>query len=234
MPSFVAAAIIPDVKVLDMHRWDVSVAEAVDIQRSLAGKVVCKGRLCAAELVAGVDVSGVDGAGMARAAIVVLRYPSLEVEERCVVTMKVDFPYVPGLLSFREMPLIIAACRQLNVNPDLFLVDGQGVAHPRRMGLASHLGLVLGLPVIGCAKSILCGVHGPLGEEPGDLVSMVDNGEVVGAALRTKRRVKPVYVSIGHMIDLDEACRWVLACCKGYRLPEPTRLAHQAASGMNK
>ena len=234
MPSFVAAAIIPDVKVLDLHRWDVSVAEAIDIQRGLAGKVVRKGRLRAAELIAGVDVSGANRDGMARGAIVVLRYPSLEVVERSVVAMEAGFPYVPGLLSFREMPLIIAACRQLSTTPDLFVVDGQGLAHPRRLGLASHLGLVLDVPTIGCAKSILCGKHGDLGDEPGDRAPLVDNSETVGAALRTKRHVKPVYISIGHMIGLDEACRWVLACCKGYRLPEPTRLAHQAASGMNK
>jgi deoxyribonuclease V len=120
----------------------------------------------------------------------------------------------------------------LSTTPDLFIADAQGIAHPRRLGLASHLGLVLDVPTIGCAKSILCGQHGDLGEESGDRADLMDGTEVIGAALRTKRRVKPVYVSIGHRIDLDEACRWVLACCKGYRLPEPTRLAHQAASGV--
>ena len=218
-------------EVRDIHRWDVSVAEAVEIQRGLAGSVVREGRLDAVELVAGVDISGANSDGVSRGAIVVLRYPSLELAERSVVTMKVEFPYVPGLLSFREMPLIIAACRQLRVKPDLFVADGQGIAHPRRLGLASHFGLVLDAPVIGCAKSILCGRHDSLGEEPGDRAPLTDNEEVVGAVLRTKRRVNPVYVSIGHRIDLDESCRWVLACCKGYRLPEPTRLAHRAASG---
>ncbi|MFA5055135.1 MAG: deoxyribonuclease V [Dehalococcoidia bacterium] len=221
-------------EVRDIHRWDVSVAEAVEIQRGLAGRVVKKGRLDAVELIAGVDISGANSSGVSRGAIVVLRYPSLELAERSVVTMKAEFPYVPGLLSFREMPLIIAACRQLRVKPDLFIADGQGIAHPRRLGLASHLGLVLGVPAIGCAKSILCGNHNDLGDDPGDRALLVDNGEVVGAALRTKRRVKPVYVSIGHGIELDEACRWVLNCCCGYRLPEPTRLAHQAASGGNR
>jgi deoxyribonuclease V len=128
------------------------------------------------------------------------------------------------------MPLIVAACRKLSATPDLFIADAQGIAHPRRLGLASHLGLVLDVPTIGCAKSILCGKHGDLGDEPGDSAPLVDRDEVVGVALRTKRRVKPVYVSIGHRVDLDEACRWVLECCRGYRLPEPTRLAHQAAS----
>jgi deoxyribonuclease V len=221
------------VEVYDIHRWDVSVAEAVEIQRGLAGRVVRSGRLDAVELIAGVDISGTNSDGMSRGAIVLLQYPSMEVVERSVVTMKVEFPYVPGLLSFREMPLILAACKQLSTTPDLFIADGQGIAHPRRLGLAAHLGLVLDVPTIGCAKSVLCGTHGDLGEERGDQVSLVDKGEIVGAALRTKRRVRPVYVSIGHRIDLDEACCWVLACCRGYRLPEPTRLAHQSASGGN-
>jgi deoxyribonuclease V len=219
------------VEVHDIHRWDVSVAEAKRIQLGLADKVVRKGSLDAVELIAGVDISGANSDGMSRGAIVVLRYPAMEVVERSVVTMAVGFPYVPGLLSFREMPLILAACRKLSARPDLFIADAQGIAHPRRLGLAAHLGLVLDVPTIGCAKSILCGRHGDLGEEPGDRASLVDGDEVVGSALRTKRRVKPVYVSVGHRIDLDEACRWVLECCRGYRLPEPTRLAHQTASG---
>jgi deoxyribonuclease V len=222
------------VEVRDIHRWDVSVAEAKQIQLGLADKVVRDGSLDVVELIAGVDISGANSDGMARGAIVVLRYPSMEVVERSVVTMAVGFPYVPGLLSFREMPLILAACRKLSAMPDLFIADAQGIAHPRRLGLASHLGLVLNVPTIGCAKSILCGKHGSLGEDPGDRAPLVDGGEVVGSALRTKRCVKPVYVSIGYRIDLDEACRWVLECCRGYRLPEPTRLAHQAASGKIK
>lgn len=219
-------------EVYDIHRWDVSVAEAAEIQRGLAGRVVRSGRLDAVELIAGVDISGANSDGMSRGAIVLLQYPSMEVVERSVVTMKVEFPYVPGLLSFREMPLILAACKQLSTTPDLFIADGQGIAHPRRLGLAAHLGLVLDVPTIGCAKSVLCGTHGDLGEERGNQASLIDKGEIVGSALRTKRRVKPVYVSIGHRIDLDEACRWVLVCCRGYRLPEPTRLAHQSASGV--
>ncbi len=231
MPVFVATAIISDVEVHDIHRWDVSVADAKQIQLGFADRVVRRGSLDAVELIAGVDVSGANSDGMSHGAIVVLRYPSMEVVERSVVTMAVGFPYVPGLLSFREMPLILAACRKLSAMPDLFIADAQGIAHPRRLGLASHLGLVLDVPTIGCAKSILCGKHGDLGDEPGDRAPLVDRDEVIGAALRTKRRVKPVYVSIGHRVDLDEACRWVLECCRGYRLPEPTRLAHQAASG---
>ena len=232
LPVIVAKAIICDVKVRDIHRWDVSVAEAKEIQHSLANQVVKTGKLSNVELIAGVDISGVNKDGISCGAVVVLCYPSMVVVERRTVLMKIEFPYVPGLLSFREIPLILAVCRQLSTTPDLFIADAQGIAHPRRLGLASHLGLVLGVPTIGCAKSILCGKHGDLGDDPGDCVSLVDGAEVVGSALRTKRRVKPVYVSIGHRIDLDEACRWVLACCRGYRLPEPTRLAHQLASGV--
>jgi len=233
LPVIVAKAIICDVKVRDIHRWDVSVAEAKEIQHSLANQVVKTGKLSNVELIAGVDISGVNKDGISCGAVVVLRYPSMVAVERRMVLMKIEFPYVPGLLSFREIPLILAACKQLSTTPDLFIADAQGIAHPRRLGLASHLGLVLDMPTIGCAKSILCGQYGDLGDEPGDCVSLVDGDEVVGSALRTKRRVKPVYVSIGHRIDLDEACRWVLACCRGYRLPEPTRLAHQSASGGN-
>jgi deoxyribonuclease V len=138
---------------------------------------------------------------------------------------------VPGLLSFREAPLILAAFEKLTATPDLVFVDGQGIAHPRRIGLASHLGLCLGLPTIGCAKSRLCGEHETPGFAAGSYAELRDNGEVIGAAVRTRAGVKPVYVSIGHMIDLPSAIRRVLDCCRGYRLPEPTRLAHMAAGG---
>jgi len=144
---------------------------------------------------------------------------------------KVDFPYIPGLLTFREAPLALAAFERLEIAPGLILFDGQGVAHPRRMGLASHLGLFLDTPAIGCAKSRLCGSHAILGSEVGSYAELVDGDEVIGAALRTKAGVKPVYVSIGHKISLESAIHWVMRCCCGYRLPEPTRLAHLAAGG---
>jgi deoxyribonuclease V len=178
-----------------------------------------------------VDISGEDRRGMARGAVVVLRFPELELVERSVVEQMVSFPYVPGLLSFRETPLILAACENLSLTPDLFIADAQGIAHPRRLGLASHLGLILDVPTIGCAKSILCGRHGDLGQEPGSYAPLLDGDEVIGAALRTKRGVNPVYVSIGQKVDLEAALKWVMACLKGYRLPEPTRLAHLAAGG---
>ncbi|HUT68422.1 MAG TPA: deoxyribonuclease V, partial [Dehalococcoidales bacterium] len=163
--------------------------------------------------------------------VVVLSYPEFELVETRIVTDRIEFPYVPGLLSFREAPLILAACEELTVTPDLLMVDGQGIAHPRRMGLASHLGLFLDIPTIGCAKSRLCGSHEEPGNEAGSYAELLDNGEVIGAAVRTRTGVKPVYVSIGHKVDLSTAIRRVLECCRGYRLPEPTRLAHQAAGG---
>ena len=189
------------------------------------------GDITAPRLIVGVDISVDRFSGTGRGAAVVLSYPDLVIVETQVVTDSIEFPYVPGLLSFREAPLILAALEKLTVTPDLILVDGQGMAHPRRMGLASHLGLFLGVPTIGCAKSRLCGECEEPGREAGSYADLTDKGEVIGAALRTRAGVKPVYVSIGHMIDLPSAMRWVLACCRGYRLPEPTRLAHQAAGG---
>jgi len=223
--------IIGCMKARRLHSWQVSIDEAKEIQRALASQVTCQSSLRSPSLIAGVDISGEDGYGMAKAAVVLLRYPGLEIVERKVITMPVVFPYVPGLLSFREVPLILAACEQLTVTPDLFIADGQGMAHPRRLGLACHLGLFLDVPTIGCAKSILCGRHDEVGGERGDSAPLYDDGEVVGAAVRTRRGVKPVYVSIGHKVDLRTAIDWVLACCYRYRLPEPTRLAHLAAMG---
>ncbi len=182
-------------------------------------------------LIAGLDISPPTARGIATAAVVVLESPELEAVEIKVVSGKLNFPYIPGLLSFREAPLTVAVCQRLTLTPDLILVDGQGIAHPRRLGLASHLGLLLGTPTIGCAKSRLCGKHETPGEEPGSYAELIDEGEIIGAALRTKPRVNPIYISIGHKIDLESAIHWVLKCCRGYRVPEPTRLAHLAAAG---
>jgi deoxyribonuclease V len=167
----------------------------------------------------------------ARAAVVVLRYGDLGVVEVRTVESDLTWPYVPGLLSFREAPIVLQACAALETVPDVVLVDGQGIAHPRGFGLASHLGLFLDAPTVGCAKSLLCGTHAPLGPERGSTADLVLDGDVVGCALRTRSGVKPVYVSIGHKTDLVSAVEWVLHCAGRYRLPEPTRLAHLAASG---
>jgi len=224
-------AIIKGVKVEKLHSWQVSTAQALDLQRRLAAQVSRNNEVVTSHFIAGVDISAGKIGGMATAAVVVLNYPELRVVETEVVNGELDFPYIPGLLSFRESPLTLAACQRLTITPDLILVDGQGVAHPRRIGLASHLGLFLNTPTIGCAKSLLCGQHAEPGAEPGSYAEITDNGELIGAALRTKLRVKPVYVSIGHKIDLQTAIYWVMKCCRGYRLPEPTRLAHLAAGG---
>ncbi len=218
-------------KVTNPHDWQVSVAHAFAIQSELAGQVSRTNEVQTPRLIAGVDISVSKERGMATGAVVVLNYPELELVETRVASSEVGFPYVPGLLSFRESPLIPAACEQLSVTPDLILVDGQGIAHPRRLGLASHLGLLLNTPTIGCAKSRLCGSHDMPGTEPGSYAELVDRGEVIGAALRTRLGVSPVYVSIGHKVDLPAAIYWLLACCRGYRLPEPVRLAHLAAGG---
>ncbi|HEU65060.1 MAG TPA: deoxyribonuclease V [Chloroflexi bacterium] len=219
-------------KVHALHGWDVNVARAREIQSSLARRVITANEVTDLRLVAGIDISSSDAQRVARGAVVVLRYPELSIVEVQVAEGKMEVPYIPGLLSFRESPLILAACEKLHNMPDLILVDGQGIAHPRRLGLASHVGLFLDLPTVGCAKSILCGRHQPVKEEAGSHADLLDNSEVIGAALRTKSGVRPIYVSVGHKIDLASALQWVINCCRGYRLPEPTRLAHLAAGGM--
>ena len=216
----------------ELHGWEVSTARAREIQVALAKQVIVEGEVDTPRLIAGIDISAPDAQGVARGAVVVLSYPEFSIIEVGIAEGKISFPYVPGLLSFRESPLILTACEKLCSLPDLVLIDGQGIAHPRRFGLASHVGLFLDLPTIGCAKSILCGQHRPVGEEAGSHTELLHNGELVGAALRTKAGVKPVYVSVGHRISLASALQWVIRCCRGYRLPEPTRLAHLAAGGM--
>ncbi len=215
------------------HAWDLMVPDARETQMRLAGMVSRTGIVGEPRFIAGVDVAVSPARGLATGAVVVVEHPTLAPIETRVNSGELTFPYVPGLLSFREARHILAACAMLETTPDLVIVDGQGIAHPRRIGLASHLGLFLDTPTIGCAKSRLCGRH----DEPetasgsvADLVDgVVDEAETVGAVLRTRAGVKPVYVSVGHKIDLAQTARWVLECCRGYRLPEPIRLAHQAA-----
>ena len=218
-------------KVEALHSWQVSTIEALDIQRRLAGQISRVSQVTTPHFIAGVDISAGNSQGIATGAVVVVEYPELRIVEIQVVQERLSFPYIPGLLSFRESALMLAACDKLKVTPDLILVDGQGIAHPRRLGFASHLGLLLNTPTIGCAKSLLCGQHEAPGLEPGSYAEVVNQGETIGVALRTRAGVKPVYVSIGHKVDLQTAIYWVLECCRGYRLPEPTRLAHLAAGG---
>jgi deoxyribonuclease V len=218
-------------RIIHQHGWQVTPAEAIAIQKELAAEVCRTGDVDSPSRIAGADISVNRWQKTGTGAVVVLSYPGLKIVEVKVVTDHIEFPYIPGLLSFREAPLILAACEELTMTPDLLLVDGQGIAHPRRMGLASHLGLCLDIPTIGCAKSRLCGTHEEPAHEAGNYTKLIDSNEVIGAVLRTRTGVKPVYVSIGHRIDLLTSLHWLMVCCRGYRLPEPTRLAHQAAGG---
>jgi deoxyribonuclease V len=200
------------------------------VQSALAGRVERGDRLGTVHLVAGIDISANSYTGVGRAAVVVLAFPTLEEIEVAREERALAMPYVPGLLSFREAPIILGALARLTHAPDLLLVDGQGIAHPRRFGIASHLGVLVDLPAIGCAKSILRGRHAPLPDEVGARAPMLDRGEVIGMALRTRRHANPIYISVGHRITLETAVEYVERCCRGgYRLPEPTRLAHLRA-----
>ncbi len=211
-----------------LHEWNLSPNAAIALQSQLASRVIRTDQLKGeVRRVAGVDMAINEENGMARAAVVLLSYPELEILERHVYEEPVRMPYIPGLLSFRETPCILGAFAHLHEQPDLVMVDGQGIAHPRYLGIASHLGLWLDLPTIGCAKSILRGHYNEkaLSEEAGAWVPLVFKGERVGAAVRTRSHVKPMFISLGHRISLETSLHYVLACCKGYRLPEPTRLA---------
>jgi deoxyribonuclease V len=211
------------------HRWDCSPKEAMALQVSLASRVTleCSG-LERADTVAGIDVSVAHG--LARAAVVVVELGKMATIETTHAEREIAFPYVPGLLSFREGPVILDALAQLETTPDVLLFDGQGRAHPRRMGIATHIGVLLDHPSVGCAKSRLCGTYDEPGPERGDYSPLYDNGEVIGAVLRTRSRVKPLYVSVGHRASLSQAIELVLRCGAGLKLPEPTRRAHLAAS----
>ncbi len=213
-------------------RWEVAPVEAVRLQRELAARVVVDDRLGEARLVAGVDV-GLEGAdrSIARAAVVVLHFPSLAPVEYAVARAPVTFPYIPGLLAFREIPVVLRALERLRAAPDVLIVDGHGRAHPRRLGIASHLGVLLDLPTIGCAKSILCGAADAPADRIGAWAPLLDRGECIGAAVRTRAGAQPVYVSVGHRVSLERAINVVLRCCTRYRLPETTRYAHRVAGG---
>lgn len=212
-----------------VHAWNVTPAEARDIQLALAGQVCREDRLGQVRRVAGVDV-GPHGPGHIRAAVAVLDATSLELLESAVVRVKAGFPYVPGLLSFREAPAVLLALSRLAQPPDLLLCDGQGIAHPRRFGIACHLGVISGLPSIGVAKSRLVGSYREPGPAKGDWSELRDGTELIGAVLRSRQGIKPLFVSIGHRVCLETAIAWTLRCVTRYRLPETTRAAHRLAS----
>ncbi|MDD4874717.1 MAG: deoxyribonuclease V [Dehalococcoidales bacterium] len=215
----------------EIDNLKLSPEQAIELQRKLSKRVVTSGEVISPGYIAGVDIATWRDKPECQAAIVILSYPALEIAEIEVAQGEINFPYIPGLLSFREIPLILEAWRKIKLMPDIIMVDGQGIAHPRRIGLASHLGVLLNIPSIGCAKSRLCGSFEISADEPGSYSNLIDKEEIIGVALRTKNNVKPLYVSIGHKISLENAIYWVMECCSGYRLPQPTRLAHLAAGG---
>lgn len=220
--------------VRELHSWAISPSDAVALQRELAGQLRLDRTLPenAVRTIAGVDLSPPDAeSGRVRGAVVVVAWPSLEVVEVSTAEGIADFPYVPGLLSFREAPILLEALAGLRTTPDVVLVDGQGTAHPRRFGIACHLGLAIDVPTIGCAKSRLVGTHQQPGEEKGGWTPLEHGGDIIGAVVRTRTGVRPIYVSPGNNIDLESSVRWALACSPRYRVPVPTRLAHRAAAG---
>lgn len=214
-----------------MHSWELSPREAFALQRRLRVKIVTGDRLGPVRHVAGTDVGFENAGRVTRAAVAVLTFPALELADWAVIRQPTRFPYVPGLLSFREIPALLVALSRLRVRPDLVLCDGQGLAHPRRCGLASHLGLVAGFPTIGVAKSRLMGTYREPPQRRGAWTPLRDGGEIIGAVLRSRSHVKPIFVSIGHRVSLDTAVACTMACVTRYRLPETTRWAHRLASG---
>lgn len=215
----------------ERHRWDLAPKDAVELQRELASQVETRDRLGPVHRVAGVDVGFEEDNTITRAGVAVLSFPELELVDHAVARRPTTFPYVPGLLSFREIPAVLDALAKISQDPDVILCDGQGLAHPRRFGIACHLGWWLDLPAIGVGKSRLIGEHDEPGNERGDRAPLIHKDEIIGAVLRTRAGVKPVYVSTGHRVSLETALRLTLACTPRYRLPETTRQAHRLASG---
>ena len=219
---------------MQAHDWNVTLTpkEAIELQKQLKDEVQLVPLTREPSLIGGADVSMNRFAKEGFAGFVTLSFPELRLVNHAVVKSAIPFPYIPGLLSFREIPMLLDAWEQLSTKPDVLVVDGIGIAHPRRLGIASHLGLVLGIPTIGCAKSVLTGIYDDPGGEPGEASPLTDprTKEVIGMALRTKARVKPVFVSPGHLITLEESVELVRRCVLKHRLPEPTRYAHNTVN----
>lgn len=213
-----------------MPTWPTTVEEAVRVQEELRSQVVVADDDGELRSVAGVDAGFEDEGATARAAVVVLSFPELVPLDYALARGPARFPYIPGFLSFREAPVVLDALAMLREPPGLLICDGQGIAHPRRLGIASHLGVLTGLPTIGCAKSLLTGRHDEPPDERGAMVPLIHRREQVGWALRTRQGVKPVFVSPGHRVGMDRAAELVMACVTRYRLPETTRYAHNLAS----
>lgn len=212
------------------HDWNLTPDAAIALQQSLRQEIITVDQLGEVKTVAGIDVGFEDGGDTTRAAVVVLSFPELQRQEQAIARRPTEFPYIPGLLSFREVPAVLDALAKLTITPDLLLCDGQGTAHPRRFGIACHIGLLVNLPAIGVGKSLLVGKHGDVPDVKGAWVPLVHRGETIGAVLRTRVGTKPLYISPGHRISLETAIDYVMRCTTKYRLPETTRAAHKLAS----
>lgn len=213
-------------RLLKLHNWNVGVRKAIEIQNKFSCYVVQQRLDKPVKIIAGCDVAFDAGMNIACAGVVLLSFPELKFIYKKAIFSKVKFPYIPGFLSFRETPLLLKVFKEIEKNVDLVLVDGYGIAHPRKFGIASHLGLFLDLPAIGCGKTFLLGEYKQPGITLGSYEYLFFKGEIIGAVVRTKTRVKPIFVSVGHKITLDDAVDYTLKSCKGYRLPEPIRQAH--------
>lgn len=218
-------------KWLHTHDWNVSASEAIAIQKTLQKKLNLQDDFSEITRVAGVDVGFENDGRITRAAVAVLSFPELDTLETQITRLPTRFPYIPGLLSFRELPAVLEALSQLQQMPDVILCDGQGYAHPRRMGIACHLGILTDIPAIGVGKTRLTGKHGDVPQQKGKWAPLIDKGETIGAVLRTREGVKPLYISPGHRVSLESAIQLVMSCVTRFKLPETTRQAHKLASG---
>ena len=218
----------------NLHSWNIPISEAKAIQDRFRENVMISPLKHSIQFIAGADVSFDRGSNIMHAAIVILFFSDLSVVEKKGISEEVNFPYVPGLLAFREGPPILKVWDKLEQKPDVILFDAHGLAHPRRFGLACHLGVILDIPSIGCAKSVLVGSYSKPGSKAGEFSLMIDKGEEVGAAVRTKDGVTPMFVTVGHRVDLPSAIKLTLDCVKGYRVPEPTRQAHLVVNSIRR
>jgi len=217
-------------KVNRHHDWPVTAEDAIAIQNQLRSQVITEDQLGDVQYVAGVDLGFEEDGAISRAAVAVLSFPDLQLQEKAIAKRPTTFPYIPGFLSFREIPAILDALETVSITPDLIVCDGQGIAHPRRLGIACHLGVLVDIPTIGAAKSLLVGKHDEVPVEKGSWQPLRYRGEVVGAVVRSRTGVKPLYVSPGYRISLPTAIDYVLRCTTKYRLPETTRWADKLAS----
>ncbi|MBD2082673.1 deoxyribonuclease V [Leptolyngbya sp. FACHB-17] len=218
-------------KIEPRHEWALTAEAAIPIQQELRQEVITKDQFGVVQFVAGIDVGFESEGTVTRAAVAVLSYPELKLHESVIARRPTTFPYIPGFLSFREVPAVLDALEQLQITPDLLLCDGQGLAHPRRFGIACHLGVLTNLPAIGVAKSRLVGTHAEVPNQRGEWVPLLHKGDTIGAVLRTRIGTNPLYISSGHRISLETAIAYVMGCTTKYRLPETTRHAHKLASG---